>query len=63
MMLIFNLGRMDVFAVDDYALRKSVSAVFKMKEMPTPKQLDALSETWRPYRTVAALYLWNSIKN
>jgi O-6-methylguanine DNA methyltransferase len=63
MMLIFNLGRMDVFAVDDYALRKSVSAVFNMEEIPTPKQLDAMSEAWRPYRTVAALYLWNSIKN
>jgi DNA-3-methyladenine glycosylase II len=63
MMLIFNLGRVDVFAVDDYALRKSVSEVFNMEEIPTPKQLNAMSEIWRPYRTVAALYLWNSIKN
>jgi DNA-3-methyladenine glycosylase II len=63
MMLIFNLGRMDVFAADDYALRKSVSEVFNMEEIPTPKQLNAMSEKWRPYRTVASLYLWNSIKN
>jgi O-6-methylguanine DNA methyltransferase len=61
MMLIFNLGRIDVFAVDDYALRKSVSEVLNMRDIPTPKQLNAMAETWRPYRTVVSLYLWNSI--
>jgi O-6-methylguanine DNA methyltransferase len=63
MMLIFNLGRLDVFPVDDYALRKSMSEVFGMKEVPTPKQLNALGALWRPYRTVASLYLWNTIKS
>ena len=63
MMLIFNLGRLDVFPVDDYALRKSMSEVFGMKEVPTPKQSNALGALWRPYRTVASLYLWNTIKS
>ncbi len=63
MMLIFNLGRQDVLPVDDYALRKSISGVFGMKEVPTPKQVAALGELWRPYRTAAALYLWNSINS
>jgi 3-methyladenine DNA glycosylase/8-oxoguanine DNA glycosylase len=62
MLLIFNLGRIDVFPVDDYALRKSVADLYGMKDIPTPKQLDALGEPWRPLRTVATLYLWNSIK-
>jgi len=62
MMLIFNLGRMDVLPVDDYALRKSIALVFKMKDVPTPKQVRELGESWRPYRTVASLYLWNFIK-
>jgi methylated-DNA-[protein]-cysteine S-methyltransferase len=62
MLLIFNLGRTDVFPVDDYALRKSIADVYGMKEIPTPKQLHALGESWRPLRTVATLYLWNSIK-
>ncbi len=61
MLLIFNLGRMDVLPVDDYALRKSVAVVFKMKDVPTPKQVSALGESWRPYRTVASLFLWNFI--
>jgi 3-methyladenine DNA glycosylase/8-oxoguanine DNA glycosylase len=34
-----------------------------MEEIPTPKQLSSMSEAWRPYRTVAALYLLNSINN
>jgi O-6-methylguanine DNA methyltransferase len=63
MMLIFNLGRLDVFPVGDYALRKIISEVFGMKEVPTPKQVAALSELWRPYRTVASLYLWNTINS
>jgi len=62
MMLIFNLGRLDVFPVGDYALRRSISEVFRMKDIPTPKQVNALGELWRPYRTVASLYLWNFIK-
>jgi len=63
MMLIFNLGRLDVFPAGDYALRKSISEVFGMKEVPTPKQVNALGELWRPYRTVASLYLWNTINS
>ncbi len=62
MLLIFNLGRMDVFPVDDYALRKSIADLYGMKEIPTPRQLHLLGDSWRPHRTVATLYLWNSIK-
>lgn len=61
MMLIFNLGRQDVLPVDDYALRKSISGLFGVKEILTPKQVAALGELWRPYRTAAALYLWNTL--
>jgi len=63
MMLIFNLGRMDVLPVDDFALRKSIAGAYRMKQAPTPKQVSKLGELWRPYRTAASLYLWNSIKS
>jgi O-6-methylguanine DNA methyltransferase len=62
MMLIFNLGRADVLPVDDYALRKSIAGVFGMSTIPTPKEAIKLGESWRPFRTVASLYLWN-VKN
>ncbi|MCL5808017.1 MAG: methylated-DNA--[protein]-cysteine S-methyltransferase [Deltaproteobacteria bacterium] len=59
MMLIFNLGRVDVLPIGDYALRKCMSEVLGLKEVPTPKQAEILGDLWRPYRTVAALYLKN----
>jgi DNA-3-methyladenine glycosylase II len=61
MMRIFNLGRRDVFPIGDYALRKSMSEVLGLKEVPRPKQAEALGDLWRPYRTVATLYLWNTL--
>lgn len=61
MLLIFNLGRTDVFPVDDYALRKGIARVYGMPEVPSPSQLISLGERWRPYRTVASLYLWNVV--
>jgi O-6-methylguanine DNA methyltransferase len=59
MLLIFNLGRMDVLPVDDFAIRRGVSLVYGMKQPPTPAKVLALGEAWRPHRTVASLYLWN----
>jgi len=63
MMLIFNLGRADVLPAGDFALRKSVGGIYKMKGVPTPKQVSTLGEAWRPHRTVASLYLWNFLKS
>ncbi len=61
MLLIFNLGRTDVFPVDDYALRKGIAKVYGMPEVPSPKKALGLGDSWRPYRTVASLYLWNVV--
>ena len=58
MMLMFHLGRMDVLPVDDFGVRKGFGLLAKLRGLPTPKQLKAHGEKWRPYRTVAAWYLW-----
>ncbi|MHC5541977.1 MGMT family protein, partial [Singulisphaera rosea] len=63
MLLIFHLGRMDVLPADDYALRRVVGEIYELGEVPNPKQLLALGESWRPLRTVASLYFWNSLKS
>ena len=34
-----------------------------MDELPTPAELTALAEPWRPYRSLASLYLWRSLDN
>jgi 3-methyladenine DNA glycosylase/8-oxoguanine DNA glycosylase len=62
MLLIFNLGRLDVFPVGDLAIRKGIERVFRMRKTPTPRELILLAERWRPHRTVASLYIWNSMR-
>lgn len=59
MLLIFRMGRHDVWPVDDFGVRKGVQIAHKMTEMPTPKALAALSEKlWAPHLSLAALYFW-----
>jgi DNA-3-methyladenine glycosylase II len=42
----------------DYGVRKGFQILYRKRALPTPKQIVKLSEKWRPYRSVAALYLW-----
>jgi 3-methyladenine DNA glycosylase/8-oxoguanine DNA glycosylase len=60
MFLIFRLGRLDVWPVDDFGVRKGYQQLYALPEMPKPKELDALGERFRPYRSVAAWYLWRA---
>ncbi len=61
MLLIFKLGRTDVLPVSDYGVRKGFAKTYKRKELPTPKELSAFGERWKPFRTTAAWYLWRSL--
>lgn len=58
MMLMFRMGRLDVFPVDDFGVRKGFMLLRKLKEPITAKALMPHGETWKPYRTVASWYLW-----
>lgn len=63
MILIFSLGREDVFAVDDLGIQKGMQKLFPKLQKLKGKELKAemmkLSERWSPYRSYASLYLWN----
>jgi DNA-3-methyladenine glycosylase II len=61
MFLIFSLGRMDIFANDDYGLRKAVQKLYKLDELPKKAELEEITFKWKPYRTVASLALWKWI--
>ncbi len=61
MLLLFDLGRLDVWPVDDYGVRKGFAKVFGRRKLPTPQQLMKIGEQWRPYRSVAAWYLWRAL--
>ncbi len=58
MYLLFSLGRADVLAVDDLAIRVAAMALLDLPERPTPKQLQLATQPWAPYRSAASLLLW-----
>ena len=60
MMLIFTLGRPDVWPVDDYGVRKGLALLYKLKTLPTPKEAVVYGDRWRPHRSAAAWYLWRA---
>jgi methylated-DNA-[protein]-cysteine S-methyltransferase len=61
MLLIFRLGRPDVFPVDDFGVRKGFALTFGKRTLPAPKDLEKIGARWRPYRTVASWYLWRAL--
>ena len=61
MFLIFTLGRPDVLPLDDYGVRKGFARTFGRDVLPKPKELAALGEKWRPFRTAASWYLWRAL--
>ena len=62
MILMFTLGRQDVFALDDLGIQQAMTKLYKLdasdKKLMKQK-MTTISEKWRPYRTYACRYLWN----
>src|SRR5438105_12870217 len=61
MLLLFDLGRPDVWPVDDYGVRKGFAKIFGRRKLPTPKQLLKHGSKFRPYRSIAAWYFWRAL--
>ena len=60
MLLIFTLGRGDVFPCDDFGVRAGYRVVKKLPDLPKPKDLREIALRWQPHRTLAAWYLWRT---
>jgi DNA-3-methyladenine glycosylase II len=63
MFLIFHLGRPDVLPVGDLGVRRAVEREYGLETLPSAEELERLAERWRPYRSLASLYLWQSLDN
>jgi DNA-3-methyladenine glycosylase II len=61
MFLIFHLERPDVLSGGDLGIRKAVQIEYGLEEMPPPAQVLDIGEPWRPHRSLASLYLWESL--
>jgi DNA-3-methyladenine glycosylase II len=60
MLLLFELGRPDVWPVNDLGVQKGYAKTFGKRKLPTAKQLQKIGEKWRPYRSAAAWYFWRA---
>ena len=59
--LIGQLGREDVLPTGDLGLRHAIQAVYHLDHVPSPREVEAMGERWRPYRTLATAYLYEAI--
>src|SRR5579863_6381202 len=62
MFLIFRLGRPDVLPIHNYGVQKGFALTYGKKDIPKPRELAEFGERWRPYRTVAAWYMWRAVQ-
>ncbi len=61
MLLMFTLGRQDVFAVDDLGIQQAMIRIYKLDKSDKKKlreEMIRISASWSPYRTYACLHLW-----
>jgi DNA-3-methyladenine glycosylase II len=58
--LIIFLDRADVLPVGDLALRRAVKRLYGLDQLPDREQFQQVAESWRPYRTLAVMYLFES---
>lgn len=61
MFLLFHLQRPDVLSGGDLGIRKAIQIEYGLEEMPTPTRVIEIGEPWRPHRSLASLYLWESL--
>ena len=61
MFLLFHLERPDVLSGGDLGIRKAIQIEYELEEMPTPIRVLEIGEPWRPHRSLASLYLWESL--
>jgi DNA-3-methyladenine glycosylase II len=62
MFLMFRLHRPDVLPVDDLGIVKAVQNVYRLRKRPDAKRIVKIGEAWRPYRSVASWYLWQTLR-
>ncbi|RZC88521.1 hypothetical protein C5167_016382 [Papaver somniferum] len=61
MFMMNSLHRPDVLPMGDLGVRKGVELLYGLEELPRPSQMEQLCEKWRPYRTVASMYMWRLV--
>ncbi|GIM01496.1 hypothetical protein Vretimale_6295 [Volvox reticuliferus] len=58
MLAMFHLGLADVLPSGDLGVRRGLQLLHGLSQLPTPNQVEALTEAWRPFRSVGSWYMW-----
>jgi DNA-3-methyladenine glycosylase II len=61
MFLTFHLERPDVISGGDLGIRRSIQLNLGLDELPSPQEVEEISRRWQPHRSLAAIYLWESL--
>ena len=62
MFLMFRLGRPDVLPELDLGIQKGMQKAYRLRKLPTPKQVLRRGAKWAPYRTIGAWYMWRILE-
>jgi DNA-3-methyladenine glycosylase II len=62
MFLMFRLHRPDVLPVGDLGIVKAVRKLYGLRKTPDAKRILKIGDGWRPYRSVASWYLWQTLR-
>jgi len=62
MFLMFRLGRPDILPELDLGVQKGIQKAYRLRKLPTPKQVLRRGAKWAPYRTVASWYMWRVLE-
>jgi DNA-3-methyladenine glycosylase II len=63
MFLMFRLHRPDVLPAGDLGIVVAIQRLYRLRKRPDPKRVLKIGEAWRPYRSVASWYLWQTLRN
>ena len=63
MFLMFRLHRPDVLPVGDLGIVNAIQRLYRFRKRPDAKRIQKLGEAWKPYRSVASWYLWQTLRN
>ena len=63
MFLMFRLHRPDVLPAGDLGIVNAIHRLYRLRKKPDAKRLLKIGEAWKPYRSVASWYLWQTLRN
>ena len=63
MFLMFRLHRPDVLPAGDLGIMNAIQRLYRLRKRPDAKRILKIGEAWKPYRSVASWYLWQTLRN